>query len=94
MEWTDTYKQEAFRLPNGELNPVVYTFIFDVMNAYGERLALRFRNDNQWPYSPFLYVEYDPFGKNEHLGVRIPREERAQALGQLVIDRLYMRLGH
>ena len=82
MELIDCFYQEG--------EPPVHTFVFNQRNDHGDWAMLRLRQDDSWPFSPFLYGEYHRGQPNEHLGVRVLQQQ----LGQVVLDRLFTRLGY
>lgn len=80
----DTFEQPGTPEPG----VVTYTIVFNAVNQYGDSYMLRMPNDNRWRYGPILFGEYHRGEPNEHLGERTS----LQALGEVVLDRLNMRL--
>jgi hypothetical protein len=81
----------AYRQPATDIDPPVYTFVFDHYDPHTRLYEmLRLHDSDQWMFSPFLMGEYTIGGDNSHLGERIGY----QHVGQVLLNRLYMRIAY
>lgn len=71
-------------------DPDTFTFVFDEVHDNGDYTMLVMPDAPDWPYSPFRAGQYDPNGTNEHLGERTT----LQALGEVILNRFFTRLGY